>query len=331
MNNILLIGGGGYVGTAITKTFLNEKKKILVMDNFIYDHKKISSIFENEKNYTYKKFDIRHDKIDPHDISKIDHVIILAGLVGDPITKKYPELSYSINVSGIKKTLKDLSNYSNFKSIIFVSTCSNYGILEDGQIADEKSKLSPISLYAKAKVEIENYFSSLKFNSSKFILRFATAFGLSPRMRFDLTLNEFTRNLYFNKFQEVYDYDTWRPYCHLQDFAKTFNLIFDKYKKFDFEIFNVGSNKNNYTKKMLSDLIKDFVPGAIVEYSNMSQDRRDYKVSFEKINSKLSFDAKFSIADGIEEIINSFKSGDFHDSIDNRINYGNYYINKIFH
>ena len=331
MNRILIIGGGGYVGSAITNKFLTQGFHLTVLDNFIYNHKFAINKILNQKNYTFQNFDIRFDSINEYDLGPITHVIILSGLVGDPITSKYPKLSNDINIVGIKKIINDLSNDDNLLSVTFVSTCSNYGILPEGEVANEDSPLSPISLYAKAKVEIEDFFQKKEFKCPKFILRFATAFGLSPRMRFDLTLNEFTRNLFFKKYQEVYDYDTWRPYCHLQDFANAFNLIFKNYNKFNFEIFNVGSDENNYTKKMLSELIQSYIPNSVVRYTDASIDKRDYKVSFEKINKLLNFKSEYSVPRGIEEILESLKNGFYIDLEANKSIYGNYKIDKSFY
>ena len=153
------------------------------------------------------------DLCDPEDMQRaldgITDVILLAGLVGDPITKKYPEASQAINDVGIKNCIDQL-NGLGLEHLVFVSTCSNYGLVEDDQLADEKFELKPLSLYAKSKVAIEQYIIGLNGNVdyTPTVLRFATAFGLSTRMRFDLTVSEFTRELVLGRELLVYDTNT---------------------------------------------------------------------------------------------------------------------------
>ena len=211
-NRIFIAGGGGYIGTVVSKHFLNKGYKIDCLDNFIY--KNSFSIDELKKNNDFKLIygDLRNEKLLKTSIINCDALIILAGLVGDPITKKYPSLSTDINLNATKKLI-DISIQNNLKKIIFVSTCSNYGLSETDELLDENAPLKPLSLYAKHKVEIEKYILSLK-NTKNFdptILRFSTAFGLSPRMRFDLTVSEFTRDLAMGNDLLVYDADTWLP------------------------------------------------------------------------------------------------------------------------
>ena len=200
-NEIVLIGGLGYVGNAIADYFNAKEINVSIIDNNIYE-KKIEMANQNQ----FIDIDIRNFE----DISKIDYssknIIVLAGLVGDPITSKYPKESNLINDYSL---IRFLSNLKNYRRLIFISTCSNYGLNSSNEQLDEQSKLNPISLYSKAKVKVEKYLMSSEKNFT--ILRFATAFGHSGNMRFDLTLNEFTAYQYFNKFIEVYDFDTYRP------------------------------------------------------------------------------------------------------------------------
>ena len=140
---------------------------------------------------------------------------------------------------------------------IFVSTCSNYGLSKSNKRLNENSRLRPISLYAKAKVEIEKFLinNKKKLNYSFNILRFATAYGTSPRMRFDLTINQFVNEIYFDKEVGVYDPDTWRPYCHIKDFAGAIHKVILKSENIKYQVFNIGSNNNNYSKIQIIKLI----------------------------------------------------------------------------
>ena len=196
MKNILLIGGAGYIGSVITEKLISDGNNVRNLDNLLFDNKFSITKYIKSKNYEFIQGDLCSDDDLKKAIEGITDVIILAGIVGDPLSKKYPKETDQINEKGIKNCLNFLNKH-RLDKVIFVSTCSNYGVINDDEIADENHKLNPISLYAKSKVNIENFILSKKkeFNFSPVILRFSTAFGLSPRMRFDLTVNEFTMEL----------------------------------------------------------------------------------------------------------------------------------------
>jgi len=160
------------------------------------------------------------------------------------------------------------------------------------------------------------------------ILRFATAFGLSPRMRFDLTISEFTRTIALGKSLLVYDSETWRPYCHVKDFALLIEaVLFSSKSKVAFEVFNAGADFNNATKQMIVDKIVKRIPDANVKFQKHGNDPRNYRVDFSKVNSVLGFLPKYTIDDGIEELISCMKDNVF-DLVDENENfYGNYSIN----
>ena len=158
-------------------------------------------------------------------------------------------------------------------------------------------------------------------------LRFATAFGLSPRMRFDLTLSEFTRELASGKELLVYDAHTWRPYCHVQDFARLIQIVIEAPKeKVAFEVFNAGGDVNNATKQMIVDAVLEKVPGGKVLYQEHGNDPRNYRVSFDKVKSHLGFEPKYTIQDGVNELSDAIQSHVF-DQVDDNLNlFGNYEI-----
>ncbi len=321
MKNILIIGGEGYIGNSLIDYFLKKKYKITSFDNLIYRQKNR----KKTKNYDFIFGDLRNKK----DFKKInnklfDAVVILAGLVGDPITNKYKKISLEINEKSIKEIVQNIYKNDLAKKLIFVSTCSNYGVSKKKYI-NETHKLKPLSPYAKSKVKVEKFILGLKRkpNFNPTILRFATAFGLSKRMRYDLTVNEFTKSLFKNKYLEVYDYNTWRPYCHVKDFARLINkVILAKNNKTTYQVFNAGSNQNNFSKKMISEMIKKMIGGKI-NYLKKSKDKRNYIVDFTKVKKILNFKIKFSIKYGIKEIIQDLK---VNQNNLNNSNLGNYKI-----
>tara|TARA_B100000686_G_C16684843_1_gene914093 strand:+ start:116 stop:1126 length:1011 start_codon:yes stop_codon:yes gene_type:complete len=312
MKEILLVGGAGYIGTVLTEYLLNKNFKVKCLDSLIYSQKDSIKKFLKNPNYTFILEDMRNNKSIEDYINKntIKNIVILAGLVGDPITKKYPLESENINYLAIKNFL-DKCNGKKIDKIIFISTCSNYGIVESNTLADENTILKPASNYAKHKVEIEKYILSLKnkIDYSPTILRFATAFGLSPRMRFDLTINQFTKEILEGKNLKIYDPDTWRPYCHVIDFARLItSVILTKKDKTNFEIFNAGSDENNFTKRQILDQIINIIPFKNFTFVKGDPDPRDYRVNFSKIKKILNFEARYSVQDGINEICSAIKS-----------------------
>ena len=329
MKNILLIGGAGYVGSVITSEFLKKGYKVTVLDNFVYDNQFTVAPYIGDSNYKIVNGDMGDSKF-LDDVSKnISDVIILSGLVGDPITKKYPQESEQINDISVKKCI-DYFNGKGIAKLIFISTCSNYGLIKDDELADEDFELTPLSLYAKAKVSNEKYLISKKniVDYTGVVLRFSTAFGLSPRMRFDLSISEFVKEMYDGKELEVYDEHTWRPYCHVRDFARLLDLVINSEKeKVYFEVFNAGGDINNSTKKMLIDEIMTHLPNAKVTYSANGNDPRNYKVSFKKVRETLGFEPEYSIKDGVKELIEALDLGLYNDFTENKNKYGNYNIN----
>lgn len=328
MRNILLIGGAGYVGTVLTSHLLKERFKITVLDKFIYQNQFAVQSYLGDPDYRLFHGDLCNER-DLLNASKgVTDVIILGGLVGDPITKKYPKESEMINDKGIK-TCIDFFKDKNINKLIFISTCSNYGLIKEDEVADENFELNPLSLYAKAKVYNEKYLLSQK-NTADYtgvILRFATAFGLSPRMRFDLSISEFTRDLFFGEILTVFDEYTWRPYCHVRDFARLLEIVLNAEEDLvNFKVFNAGGDANNYTKKMIVDEILKYMPEGKVIYRNQGSDPRNYKVSFKKVNDILGFEPAYSVPYGIKELIDAFKVGMYSDSMGNRNKYGNYNI-----
>tara|TARA_Y100000590_G_C15688735_1_gene1002616 strand:+ start:152 stop:1135 length:984 start_codon:yes stop_codon:yes gene_type:complete len=301
---ILFIGGAGYVGNEVIKFFLKKNAKVTCLDNLIYGQK--FNLRSKLLNF------INADISNKNELKKInlfyDTVVVLAGLVGDPITKKYKSLSVKINEYGIKNTINYFNEKKRCNKFIFVSTCSNYGLVKKNIKIKETFPLKPLSLYADSKVKIEKILlNKKKKNFSPTIFRFATAFGLSDRMRYDLTINQFVLEMYLNKEIQIYDHKTWRPYCHLKDFAR---LIYKSYtanrKVVDNQVFNVGSNKNNFNKLQIAQSINKYIKGNI-KILKQSKDKRNYKVSFNKVEKKLKFKCYYGLDYGIKTILQNLK------------------------
>jgi len=313
MRKALLIGGAGYVGTVMARYLLERGYGVKVVDNLIYEDRSGCDSLAETPGYEFFEKDFRDLSEEELLGGNYDLIVVLAGLVGDPITKLFPALSRDINLIGLSGLMNKCALLDDAR-IMFVSTCSNYGILGPGRIADETTDLNPLSLYAKAKCALESEILEIQKRSSACftILRFATAFGLSSRMRFDLTVNEFVGWLSVDETLEVFDVDSWRPYCHVKDFAEIIRRVGDAPEKLvKGQVFNCGDDENNATKKMLIEKIQNHVSSGSVEVVQNSVDFRDYRVSFEKVRQVLDFSAQYSIDDGIEEIRDSFLDGVF--------------------
>jgi len=330
-NRVLIVGGAGYIGSVLTRHLLNKNFKVTVLDALLYDNYNSIKCLEKNKNFRFIKGDFNNYLKLKKALKDVVTVVFLAGLVGDPISKKYPKKSRLINYYYIKKCLERLKE-SYIKKLIFVSSCSNYGLLSSSMKANEDSKLNPLSYYAIDKVRVEKFLITNKkrFNFSTVILRFATAFGCSPRMRFDLTINDFVKQLYFNKKLKVYDSLTWRPYCHVKDFSMIINKIINiNFSNRSVEIYNCGNNKNNFTKNDIIKKIKKFIPNGKIDYTDVKgTDKRNYRVNFDKLEKQLKFKTKYSVEYGIKEIILSLKKNFYKVKKNSIQKFGNFSIKK---
>jgi nucleoside-diphosphate-sugar epimerase len=323
MKNILVTGGAGYVGSGLLRSLLNQGYFVTCIDNLIFGGDSINDIFHN-KNFVFINCDINNiDKVDKiFSKNNFYAVIHLAAIVGDPACKLNPSLAKKTNWSS-SKWLIERSISAGVSKFIFASTCSNYGRMNDREAyVDENSKLAPVSLYAELKVKLEKYLLEEIKKSDYFspiVLRFSTVYGLSPRMRFDLTVNEFTKELTLGKELVVFGEQFWRPYCHVKDFSNAFiTVLKSPSKKIAYNVFNVGDTRENYTKQMIVDEIRKILPNSKIKYVKKNEDPRDYKVNCDKISKELGFKISMRVPDGIKEINRVIKEKLIHDPEDQK-------------
>ena len=320
METVLISGGAGYIGSVMTRLFLEKNYRVKVIDKLDFGGESIVDLFNN-KNFEFIKGDIREEHIVREALKGTDYAIHLAAIVGDPACSQEPELAVSTNLEASKLFYK-LANENKLKKFVFASTCSNYGKMENSEgFVNEESPLNPISVYAETKVNSEKFLlEQSKSNVCKpTILRLSTVYGLSPRPRFDLTVNEFTREISLGKELIIFGEQFWRPYCHVVDLARSFvQVVESKEKDVSFEVFNVGNTNENYQKKMIVDEIKKQIPQGKIKYVQKNEDPRDYRVSFDKISKKLGYKTTKTVPEGIEDIIKSVKLGFFKDPYDEK-------------
>jgi nucleoside-diphosphate-sugar epimerase len=304
----LIAGGAGYIGSTLVNFLLKKNHKVICLDNLVYGKKSIIP-FLKKKNFIFIKQDIRDYKKVKKIFStyKIDYVVNLAAIVGDKQCKTISKTAYDTNFNG-NTNLFNSAQECSVKKYIFASTCSNYGIAKSNGYVDEKSKLNPVSLYAESKIDSENFLlSQINKNLEILILRFATAFGVSFRTRFDLTLNSFTYEAIKNKKIEVFAKDTWRPYVHVKDIARIIYFAIINKKKNNNIIFNAGFTKSNLTKEDLAKKIVNILPKTSLNFDPNITDLRTYKVSFRKLENTFNIKQKYSIDFGIKEILLNIK------------------------
>jgi nucleoside-diphosphate-sugar epimerase len=323
---VLLAGGAGYIGLPLARRLAEAGQMVRIFDRLVYNHGSAGLALMADTHTEFMFGDMGDQTALHRALDGVTDVVILAGLVGDPITKKFAEQSRAINEEALRRFIDRLDG-RGLNKVVFISTCSNYGMIPDNEVAHEGFAMNPLSLYAKAKVVAESYLLSLKghVDYHATILRFATAFGLAPRMRFDLTVNEFTRELFLGRELVVYDADTWRPYCHVRDFARLIQRVLDAPPDvISFEVFNGGGAVNNLTKRQIVNMILEHLPQGRVNYRDNSADKRNYRVDFRKVRERLQFEPDFNVAWGIREITGALMSH-LLDDVDARPSfYGNY-------
>ena len=305
--NILVTGGAGYIGSSLVALLLSKGHKVTVFDNLSFGGESLlgSLIYPDFK---FVKGDISDLKLleSVFAKNKFDAVVHLAAIVGDPACAKHPELAKKVNYD-CSVNLFDTAVKYKIKRFIFASTCSNYGKMQDPNgYVDETSPLSPVSLYAELKVKTEKYILENHGKNNGFsatVLRFATVYGVSPRMRFDLTVNEFAKELILGRELVVFGEQFWRPYCHVQDIAlAVLKVLESSADKVSGNVFNVGDTAENYQKQLIVDAIREVVADVKVKYVKKNEDPRDYRVSFKKINDELGFTVTKKLIDGVKEI-----------------------------
>ena len=317
---ILVTGGAGYIGSTLVRILLAEGHQVRVLDSLLHGGDALLGVWA-EPGFEFVRGDISDRKTLKLALAGVDAVVHLAAIVGDPACARSPEFAKSVNLESSLVLIEE-SRRSGIKRFLFASTCSNYGKVSDAnQYVDEDSELRPVSLYAETKVGVEKALlaSGGGRDWCPTPLRFATIFGVSSRMRFDLTVNEFTMEMMTKKHLKVYGEQFWRPYVHVRDAARAMQLVLSSpAEKVSGRVFNVGSTDQNFQKQQLVEMICPYVPDARVEFVHKTEDPRDYRVSFKRIHDQLGFNITRSVAQGIEEVAHLVRSGTIQNFTDER-------------
>ena len=296
---VLITGGAGYLGSNLTRHLLEAGYTVTVLDNLMYDQVTLLHLFSNPK-FQFELGDVRDKKLLQDLVGLNDVIIPLAAIVGMPACKANPELTVAVNyqqVADIVEVLRD------DQKLILPNTNSQYG--SSDSIITEESPFNPLSLYAKTKCDAEN---TMLANGNGVSLRLATVFGVSPRMRTDLLVNDFVYKSVVDGYLVLFEAHFKRNYIHVQDIARTFQFIIENYEKCKGQAFNVGLSTANLSKLELAEKIKSHIPSLVIKQDDFKEDfdKRNYIVSNEKLEA-LGWKPIYDLDYGIKQLISAYK------------------------
>tara|TARA_B100000959_G_scaffold269643_1_gene315647 strand:- start:30 stop:968 length:939 start_codon:yes stop_codon:yes gene_type:complete len=299
-NKILVTGGAGYIGSTLVPILLKQGYKVTVLDSLIFNQTSLLDCCA-DSNFEFIQGDICNHELVNSLIPEFDIIIPLAAIVGAPACKRNPSLTRMVNYDA---HMNIVENISIQQKVLFPTTNSGYGIGAKDSFCTEDSPLNPISEYGKTKVEIEK---ALLDMGSAITFRLATVFGMSPRMRMDLLVNDFVYKAVKERSLVLFEEHFRRNYIHVRDVAKAFLFGIENYDKMKGEPYNVGLSSANITKRELAEKIKEYVPGLYIHSAEIGEDpdKRDYIVSNDKIES-LGWHPDHTLDDGIPELIKGY-------------------------
>ncbi len=307
---VFVTGNKGYVGNVLTHQLLMQGFEVIGCDINYFPQGFIDLELPNLKNL---KKDIRD--LTEKNLEGCSAILHLAGLSNDPLGELNPTLTNDVNFLATKHLAK-MAKSVGIERFIFSSSCSTYGA--NSEIVDEMSMLAPITAYAKSKVDSEH--ELIKMNDEGFattILRNATVYGISPSQRLDLVVNNLVCSaVTTGKIKMLSDGTAWRPLLHVEDMANAFvTVLKSPLDTINGEIFNVGSNEDNYTVKEIATKIEESIPETEIEFAeNANKDTRSYKVNFDKIHEKIGYKTKWNLKEGINHIYQQIKNKNFVES-----------------
>jgi nucleoside-diphosphate-sugar epimerase len=300
---ILVVGGAGYIGAVLVRKLLARGAKVRLLDSLVYGDAPIADVLDHP-NLEFINGDCRNIQDVVKAMTGVGSVVHLAAVVGDPACEQDRQNALEINYSATRMMV-EIAKGHGVSRFIFASSCSVYGASD--LLMDEQSTTVPVSLYGKTKIDSERVL--LEARSAGFhpvILRFATVFGLAPRPRFDLVVNLLTAKAKQEGVITIFNGEQWRPFIHVDDIARALvETLYAPIGNISGEIFNVGDDRLNFTLSQIAGKIRQYFPNTEVQHVD-NNDRRNYRVSFEKIRSQLGFQCARTIDDGVIEIRDAF-------------------------
>jgi nucleoside-diphosphate-sugar epimerase len=323
--HVLITGGAGYIGSMLTSELLRANCKVTVLDTLLFGGESILP-FISHPNFHFIKADVTEPRAVRDAVKmgwqKPDAVIHLAGIVGFPACQAVGrQVAWKYNVETTKTVYGQASDLG-VERMVFASTYSNYGLSPDGKPVTEETPLNPQSLYAETKIAAEEYLLSQKnVVCSPLLFRFATLYGISPRTRFDLIVNQFVLEAFTKRELIIYQRGYSRSFVHIRDVVRGVIMGLEtEREKIHGQVFNLGTENGNYSKDEIVNFILRRMPETVVEYKDLTfgGDMRDITVSFEKIKHVLGFETTLSVDDGVREVLFALKSGLIRNPTDDR-------------
>lgn len=305
--HVLVIGGAGYIGSALLPKLLDNGYYVRLFDLLLYGLEPIEQVLDHPR-LELVQADFRQVDEIVKAMQNIDAVIHLGAIVGDPACALDEELTIEINLMATRM-IAEVAKGSGAGCFIFASTCSVYGAGD--RLLDESSPLNPMSLYARSKIASEHVLRQIATDHFALVLlRFGTTYGLSGRSRFDLVINLLTAKAVLEGQITIFGGDQWRPFLHVDDAARAiFKILESPVALVRNQVFNVGSDEQNYTIRQVGQLIRRLVPTAELIEMGSDSDPRNYRVKFGKIRSTLGFRPHWSVAEGVRQVITAIRSG----------------------
>lgn len=323
--HVLVTGGAGYIGSLLTSELLRQNYRVTLLDSLLFGGESILP-FMSHPNFHFLKTDVTEPRAIrdavKRDWGKPDAVVHLAGIVGFPACQAVgKQVAWKYNVEATKMVYGQSADLG-VERFVFASTYSNYGYSEDGKPVTEETSLHPQSLYAETKIAAEEYLLSQKDSAcAPLLFRFATLYGISPRTRFDLIVNQFVLEAFTKRQLIIYQRGYSRSFVHIRDVVRGIIMGLEaEQNKIRGQVFNLGSDTGNYSKNDIVGFVLKRMPETIVEYKNLTfgGDMRDVTVSFEKIRNVLGFETTLNVDDGVREVLYALKSGLIKDPTDDR-------------
>lgn len=304
---VLVVGGAGYIGSILVRKLLAAGRKVRVLDSLVYGAEAIRDVLDHP-NLELMVGDCRNIQSVVSAVKGVDSIAHLAAIVGDPACEQDRQIALEINYAATRMLI-EIARGAGVRRLVFASSCSVYGAADT--IMNERSEAQPISLYGQTKVDSER--ALLDAVSETFhptILRFATVFGNSHRPRFDLVVNLLTAKAHQEGVITIFNGEQWRPFIHVDDVAQAVVEVLNAPEALvSGQIFNVGDSRLNYTLGQVADKIREQFPAVRVEHVENS-DRRNYRVSFDKIRNQLGFQSRVFLEEGIEELKSALENGE---------------------
>jgi nucleoside-diphosphate-sugar epimerase len=314
----LITGGAGYLGSVLSPLLSKHGASVRVLDSLLYGVHPLENL--GRSGIEFINGDLRDRETVSRALAGVDAVVHLAAIVGDPACSRNPELARSVNLEASRQLI-ELAVEHSVRHFVFASTCSNYGRMRETTTpATEDHELHPLSLYAETKVAVEQeLICRPTADMATTVLRFATLYGVSPRMRFDLTVNEFVMRMLTDRALVVYGEQFWRPYVHVADAAAAIELALRAGPEVVAgQVFNVGDTSENYRKRDLIEMVTKRTGPADIKFVARQEDPRDYRVGFERIRAALGYTISMRVPNGIDEIAGAIESGALKDFADAR-------------